>query len=132
MRAGTLQPAVSNRDSCSMAGCGRTGASAAISLRKRLSGVNRRPSAILPEAVRKYWARFMTTPSFGSWSIWRGPARRAVRIRFADTFEECLKLCTELAQSGDAVLLSPACASWGMFPNYEERGRLFKEYVNRL
>ncbi len=54
------------------------------------------------------------------------------RIRFADTFEECLKLCTELAQSGDAVLLSPACASWGMFPNYEERGRLFKEYVNRL
>ena len=38
------------------------------------------------------------------------------RIRFADTFEECLKLCTELAQSGDAVLLSPACASWGNVP----------------
>lgn len=53
-------------------------------------------------------------------------------IRFADTYEECLKLCTELADSGDAVLLSPACASWGMFPNYEERGRLFKEYVNAL
>ncbi len=54
------------------------------------------------------------------------------RIRFADTFEECLKLCTELAESGDAVLLSPACASWGMFPNYEVRGRLFKEYVYQL
>lgn len=53
-------------------------------------------------------------------------------IRFADTFEECLKLCTALAASGDAVLLSPACASWGMFPNFEERGRLFKEYVNSL
>ena len=53
-------------------------------------------------------------------------------IRFADTFQECLELCTQLAESGDAVLLSPACASWGMFPNYEERGRLFKEYVNRL
>lgn len=53
-------------------------------------------------------------------------------IRFADTFEECLKLCTQLAESGDAVLLSPACASWGMFPNYEERGRIFKEYVNGL
>ena len=54
------------------------------------------------------------------------------RIRFADTFEECLKLCTSLAQCGDAVLLSPACASWGMFPNYEVRGEKFKEYVNKL
>lgn len=53
-------------------------------------------------------------------------------IRFAETFEECLRLCTELAGSGDAVLLSPACASWGMFPNYEVRGTLFKEYVNGL
>lgn len=54
------------------------------------------------------------------------------RIRFADTYEECLKLCTELAEEGDAVLLSPACASWGMFPNYEVRGELFKEYVRGL
>ena len=54
------------------------------------------------------------------------------RIRFADTFEECLTLCTSLAQEGDAVLLSPACASWGMFPNYEVRGNLFKEYVRGL
>lgn len=54
------------------------------------------------------------------------------RIRFADTFEECLKLCTSLAREGDAVLLSPACASWGMFPNYEVRGNLFKEYVRGL
>lgn len=56
----------------------------------------------------------------------------ADRIRFADTYEECLRICTELAQSGDAVLLSPACASWGMFPNYEVRGQQFKEYVNGL
>lgn len=52
------------------------------------------------------------------------------RIRFADSFEECLRLCTALAETGDAVLLSPACASWGMFPNYEVRGQQFKEYVN--
>ena len=51
---------------------------------------------------------------------------------FADTFEECLKICTESAKPGEAVLLSPACASWGMFPNYEERGRQFKEYVKSL
>lgn len=53
-------------------------------------------------------------------------------IKFADTFDECLQLCTELAESGDAVLLSPACASWGMFPNYEVRGKMFKEYVHGL
>lgn len=54
------------------------------------------------------------------------------QIQFADSYEECLKLCTKLAEEGDAVLLSPACASWGMFPNYEVRGQLFKEYVHSL
>lgn len=50
----------------------------------------------------------------------------------AGSFEEALRICTETAQSGDAVLLSPACASWGMFPNYEVRGKVFKDYVNSL
>ena len=50
----------------------------------------------------------------------------------ADTFEEAFDRCVKEAASGDAVLLSPACASWDMFPNYEERGRLFKEMVNKL
>lgn len=54
------------------------------------------------------------------------------RIRFADTYEEALRLCTELSDPGDAVLLSPACASWDMFKNYEERGDIFKEYVRGL
>ena len=49
-----------------------------------------------------------------------------------DTFEEAIQYCYDNAKSGDAVLLSPACASWGMFPNYEERGRIFKEYVRNL
>ena len=53
-------------------------------------------------------------------------------IVFCDTFDECLKTCTGLAEEGDAVLLSPACASWGMFPNYEVRGDMFKEYVRTL
>jgi UDP-N-acetylmuramoylalanine--D-glutamate ligase len=49
-----------------------------------------------------------------------------------ETFEEAIRYCYEQAVSGDAVLLSPACASWGMFPNYEERGRIFKEIVRNL
>lgn len=49
-----------------------------------------------------------------------------------DTFEEAIQYCYDNAKSGDAVLLSPACASWGMFSNYEERGRIFKEYVRNL
>ena len=50
----------------------------------------------------------------------------------ADTFEEAVDICVENAVPGDAVLLSPACASWGMFKNYEERGDKFKELVNQL
>ena len=53
-------------------------------------------------------------------------------IVMADTFEEAFAQCVHLAQPGDAVLLSPACASWGMFPNYEVRGRVFKELVRNL
>ena len=51
---------------------------------------------------------------------------------FKDTFEEALEFCTESAKTGDAVLLSPACASWDMFPSYEVRGRKFKEYVSKI
>ena len=49
-----------------------------------------------------------------------------------ESFEEAINYCYEHAENGDAVLLSPACASWGMFPNYEERGRIFKSIVNGL
>ena len=53
-------------------------------------------------------------------------------IVLADTFEEAFAVCVEQAKPGDAVLLSPACASWGMFPNYEVRGQMFKEMVNQM
>lgn len=53
-------------------------------------------------------------------------------IILADTFREAFDLCVEQAEPGDAVLLSPACASWGMFPNYEVRGKMFKEFVEQI
>ena len=51
---------------------------------------------------------------------------------FADTFEEAVLTAAKIAMPGDAVLLSPACASWDMFPSYEVRGEKFKEIVNSL
>ncbi len=51
---------------------------------------------------------------------------------FADSFEEAVHMAVQEAVSGDAVLLSPACASWDMFPSYEVRGDKFKEIVNSL
>lgn len=53
-------------------------------------------------------------------------------IVLADTFEEAFAVCVKRAVPGDAVLLSPACASWGMFPNYEVRGQIFKNMVNQM
>ena len=50
---------------------------------------------------------------------------------FESSMEEAVELAREAAASGDAVLLSPACASWGMFKNYEERGRIFKDLVRK-
>lgn len=49
-----------------------------------------------------------------------------------ESLEEAVETCAKLANPGDAVLLSPACASWGMFKDYEERGRVFKKLVNDL
>ncbi|MDD7642878.1 MAG: UDP-N-acetylmuramoyl-L-alanine--D-glutamate ligase [bacterium] len=51
---------------------------------------------------------------------------------FADSLQEAVDICHETAVSGDAVLLSPACASWGMFDNYEQRGCMFKDMVRKL
>ena len=53
-------------------------------------------------------------------------------IVLADSLEEVMDICQKEAMPGDAVLLSPACASWGMFPNYEVRGKRFKELVMEI
>lgn len=53
-------------------------------------------------------------------------------IMYAEDMAEAVKVCASYADMGDNVLLSPACASWGMFRDYEERGRVFKDCVRGL
>ena len=55
-----------------------------------------------------------------------------IDVVMCETLEEAIDYCYQNAKGGEAVLLSPACASWGMFPNYEVRGKIFKDYVNNL
>ncbi len=50
----------------------------------------------------------------------------------AKDMAEIISLAKEIAKEGDVVLLSPACASFGMFKNYKQRGLSFKEAVNKL
>lgn len=51
---------------------------------------------------------------------------------FSSTLEEAVEICYKYAKENECVLLSPACASWDMFKDYEERGNLFKKYVKNI
>ena len=55
-----------------------------------------------------------------------------IPIVMVDSLEEAVNKAKEIAQSGDIVTLSPACASFDMFPNFAVRGNKFKEIVNSL
>jgi UDP-N-acetylmuramoylalanine--D-glutamate ligase len=54
------------------------------------------------------------------------------RVSQAVTLREAVNLAVRDATAGDVVLLSPACASFDMFADYQDRGRQFKELVNQL
>jgi UDP-N-acetylmuramoylalanine--D-glutamate ligase len=53
-------------------------------------------------------------------------------VHRADSLESAVQLAAKIAQSGDAVLLSPACSSFDMFKNYSDRGERFTEAVRAL
>jgi len=56
----------------------------------------------------------------------------AVRLERGGDFADVLERARRIAEPGDAVLLSPACSSYDMFDNYEQRGRVFREWVDAL
>ena len=55
-----------------------------------------------------------------------------VKVEIEKSMQDAVKSSSKVAKSGDVVLLSPACASFDMFNNYEHRGKVFKEAVNNL
>jgi len=57
---------------------------------------------------------------------------KTTRIAFAEEMDEAVRLARTLAEKGDAVLLSPACASFDMFRSYSHRGEVFSQAVSRL
>lgn len=55
-----------------------------------------------------------------------------ITVLKADTYEEAVNSAYSSAEAGDIIILSPASTSFDMFKNFEERGRVFKDLVNRL
>jgi UDP-N-acetylmuramoylalanine--D-glutamate ligase len=62
----------------------------------------------------------------------KNPKSQLLMIENAENMNQIVQAASKIATSGDAVLLSPACASFGMFKNYKDRGKQFKEEVQKL
>jgi UDP-N-acetylmuramoylalanine--D-glutamate ligase len=58
--------------------------------------------------------------------------KNAVKVVRAQSFEEVISKAAGLTKTGDAVLLSPACSSYDMFRNYEDRGARFRAAVEKM
>ena len=63
---------------------------------------------------------------------YHGYNKEDITILRAENLEDALRICKENAKNGDIVSLSPACASFDCYPNFEARGRHFKELVREL
>ena len=86
--------------------------------------------AILQDALRQH-ARSVLLIGSSAEKI-ESQLAGAVPVEHAGTMARAVELAAELAKPGDTVLLSPACASFDQFDNYEHRGRVFKQLVREL
>jgi UDP-N-acetylmuramoylalanine--D-glutamate ligase len=87
--------------------------------------------APLREAVRSH-ARAVVLIGRDARVIEAALANISVPIAHAEDMDTAVRLCAGRAQPGDAVLLSPACASWDMYRNYAHRAEVFVAAVRRL
>jgi UDP-N-acetylmuramoylalanine--D-glutamate ligase len=62
----------------------------------------------------------------------RAVPRSEVPIEIVDSLGEAVKVAAQMAKPGDVVLLSPACASYDMFENFQQRGEIFRQLVGLL
>ena len=62
----------------------------------------------------------------------RLPSEAALPIQHADNMQHAVELARAAAKPGDIIILSPASASFDLYPNFEVRGREFKNIVNAL
>ena len=58
--------------------------------------------------------------------------KNGIDVQEAFDIEEATKKAYEVSKEGDTILLSPACASWDQFKNFEIRGNRYKEVINNL
>lgn len=65
-------------------------------------------------------------------SRFRSALEGLVPLKMANSFEQAVQIAHEWAENGDSVLLSPACSSYDLFPNFEVRGECFRELVKAL
>lgn len=86
---------------------------------------------LLEPAVRE-WARGIVTFGRDGDLIARSVAASGVPQEKAQTLEEATRRAFAMARPGDAVMLSPACASWDMFPNYAVRARVFRDEAAKI
>ena len=71
--------------------------------------------------------------SFRELPIMKAPIiKRHTKIELVTTMKDAVEIATKNAKEGDVVLLSPACASFDMFNNFEERGKAFKFEVQNI
>lgn len=80
--------------------------------------------------VKKLLLLGVTAPAIRDTAIAMGYPQEDILM--CKDMDECVRLASGLAVSGDTVLLSPACASWDMYDSYEQRGRHFKSCVRNI